>query len=83
MRCTVVWDPAAQDDLARIWMRATDQQAVADAADEIDLLLRFSALDLGEEVGADRRLIREPLMVVYTVSPEDCLVRVLTVAFLG
>jgi hypothetical protein len=48
----------------------------------LNLLLKFSAMDLGEEVGTDRRLIREPLLVVYTVSPEDCLVRVLTVAFL-
>ena len=82
MRCTVVWDPDAQDELARFWMQASDPQALADASDEIDRLLKSSALTVGEEFGSDRRLIIEPLEVIYTVSPDDCLVRVLQVDLL-
>jgi hypothetical protein len=80
MRYTVVWDPDAQDDLARIWMQAHDPQAVADASDQIDRLLKTSALTVGEDYGPDRRLIVEPLEVIYSVSPDDCLVQVLQVA---
>jgi hypothetical protein len=61
-------------------MQAPDQQALTDASDEIDRLLRMSALTVGEDYGPDRRLIVEPLEVIYSVSPDDCLVRVLQVA---
>ena len=82
MRCTVVWDPGALDELARLWMAASDPQAVTAAADEIDRLLRDRALVVGEEYGTDRRLVEEPLEVIYSVSPDDCLVRVLQVAII-
>jgi hypothetical protein len=81
MRSTVVWDLDAQDELARLWMQAPDPQAVADAADEIDRLLMVSAATVGEELGSARRLIVEPLEVVYTYSPDDCMVKVHEVAF--
>ena len=80
MRCTVVWDPDTQDELARLWLNAPDPQAVADAADKIDRLLQVSAATVGEAFGSDRRLVVEPLEVVFTVSPDDCLVRVYQVA---
>lgn len=48
MPCTVVWDSDTRDDLATIWLGAPNQQAVADAADEIDRLLAASPLDVGE-----------------------------------
>jgi hypothetical protein len=81
MRSTVAWDRDAQDELARLWMQAPDQQAVADAADEIDRLLAVSAATVGEQFGPARRLIVEPLEVIYTYSPDDCMVRVHEVAF--
>ena len=74
MRCTVIWDPAATDQLADIWVLATDQQAVADATDEIDRLLRFFADTIGEDHGDHRRLAVEPLEVVFNIFPDDCLV---------
>jgi hypothetical protein len=81
MRYTVVWDPGAENDLATIWTFAPDQQAVANAANEIDRKLRTFSQTVGEEFGADRRFIVDPLAVVYTIQPDDCLVRVLQVAF--
>jgi hypothetical protein len=74
MHCTVTWDPGAVNDLADIWNQATDRQAVADAADEIDRVLRDFADTVGESLGANRRLRVGPLEVHYTVSPDDCLV---------
>ena len=80
MRCTVVWVPPAKSELARIWTEAPDKQAVTDAADEFDRLLRSKPLAVGEDYGEDRRLVIDPLEVIYAVSPDDCMVRVLWVA---
>jgi hypothetical protein len=41
-RYTVVWIESAIDDLARFWLKAKDQQAIADAADLAD---KFLAVD--------------------------------------
>lgn len=38
-RYTVVWVESALDDLARFWLKAQDQQAIADAADLADKAL--------------------------------------------
>ena len=83
MRFTVIWDESVQDELARIWLQAADQQAVADAADHIDHLLKFSPERVGQAYDGDRRLIVEPLEVIYSVSMEDCMVRVLHVDLLS
>jgi hypothetical protein len=83
MRFTVTWDPPALAELTNLWLNAPDQQAVADAADEIDRLLRLFPLTAGEAHGADRRLAVEPLQVLFTVSPDDCLVRVFHVSVFG
>lgn len=79
MRYTVVWDPRPTQDLADIWTRAPDRQAVADAADEIDRVLRGAPLSVGAAHGDDRRLTVSPLEVIYTVSPGDRLVTILHV----
>jgi hypothetical protein len=50
MRFTVIWTGAAQNELALIWTQALDRQAVADAANRIDRLLRFAPMTAGEEL---------------------------------
>ena len=83
MRCTVIYLPTAEAKLTRIWTAAPDQQAVADASDQIDRLLKFRASDLGEPYGeGDRRLVVEPLAVIYRILPEDCRVEVFDVELL-
>ena len=79
MRYTLVWVPAADDELARIWMEAADRRAVTAATAEIDRLLKSKPLAVGEAYDDDRRLAVDPLEVIYTVSPDDCMVRVLWV----
>ncbi len=79
MHYTVAYDPLAQNALMRYWTNAPDQQAVADAADEIDRLLKRSPLTCGQPFHGLRRLTVAPLEVLYGVSMADRLVRVFTV----
>ena len=58
-----------------------DRKAVADAANRIDRLLRFSPITVGEEYGADRRLMVDPLEIIFSVYPDDCMVKVLQVTY--
>jgi hypothetical protein len=39
MRYTVVWEEPALDELAVIWLQATDRSAVSAAADQVDRIL--------------------------------------------
>ena len=72
MKYTVVWGPDAEKRLANLWLSATDQQAVADAADAIDAALSRNPLSAGESrVGATRILIESPLGVYFDVSATD------------
>ena len=79
MRYTLVWIPDADDELARIWTEAADKRAVTDATNEIERILKRQPLTEGESYDDDRRLAVDPLEVIYTVSPDDCMVRVLWV----
>lgn len=77
MRFSVITSPSADDELALIWMSAPDPQAVADASDAIDQFLKDRPLQVGKVFGNDRLLHVSPLEVVYCVSPDDCMVRIL------
>ena len=72
---------SAQNQLAQIWMDAVDRAAVTRASRRIDQLLRSQPLSVGDELGSYRRLEVTPLEVIYTVSPDDCLVQVWRVAY--
>jgi len=77
MRYTVIWNPEAEKELARIWMNAPDQQAVSNAADFIDSHLAKSPERLGTDLGdGDRYLEVSPLVMIFTIERDDCLVRV-------
>jgi hypothetical protein len=80
MRYTLIWKPAVEQRLAQIWTAAADRRAVTEAADKIDEVLRTRPLAVGESRDEGRRiLIEEPLVVVYRVLEEDCMVNVLGV----
>jgi hypothetical protein len=76
MRFTVVWEDAPTNDLADLWIKALDQQALADAADSIDSVLRTSPDKVGNALGVLRRLRLDPKEVAYLVSAADCLVTI-------
>jgi hypothetical protein len=79
MKYTVTWIPSASDELAELWIQASDRKAVEQAANRIDRLLRFDADQQGEEYQGDRILYEPPLMILFAVYPDDCLVEVLQV----
>ncbi len=77
MICTVVWRPAAEEKLAALWTEADNRQAVSEAANSIDSVLRADPLDSGESrVGNIRILTVPPLSVYYDVHEDDRLVAI-------
>jgi hypothetical protein len=80
-RFTVVRHEDARDELARLWMEATHRQAVRSAADAIDRDLAVDApLKGGAIPDGLRQLTVPPLRVLFAVSEEDRMVRILEVA---
>lgn len=75
MNYTVVWRPTAERALAQIWTSADDRQAITDAADLMDAMLRSAPGEVGESrVGDTRILTVMPLSVYYDVHDGDRLV---------
>ncbi len=80
MKYTLIWKPAVEDRLAQLWIEATDRQAIASAADEIDRYLRTHPSSVGEARDAlTRILIADPLAIIYEVNELDCMVYILGV----
>jgi plasmid stabilization system protein ParE len=72
MTFTVVWQPSAERRLTELWLEASDQPAVSNAADAIDQGLSSDPLQAGESrVGATRFLFVAPLAVYYDVHSDD------------
>ncbi len=80
MSWTVVWLGPAQNLLADIWMNAPNQQAVTDASNLIDAILRRDPYACSESRdGNSRVMIERPLGVGYDVSDDDRMVTVWSV----
>ena len=79
MRFTVTWHPSAEQELAEIWLRATDRSSVTQVANEIDQSLASDPLAHGEEFYGDRLFVALPLSVTYAVSQQDRTVQILQV----
>lgn len=68
----MIYRPDAADDLATIWLNATDRQRIADAANEIDRQLGTSPLTAGESRKGNSRVLCEgPLAVFFDVDEQD------------
>jgi hypothetical protein len=81
---TVAYKPSAEADLVDLWINAFDRQAVADAANRIDSLLRSDPHDQGETRDEQTRILFErPLAVQFEIHDADCLVEVLKVWWVG
>ena len=79
MSYTVVWVPAAEQELAQLWMNTARRREVTEAAREIDSRLRLTPAEQGESRAHGRRILLVPLGVTYEIFPEDRIVRVLDV----
>jgi len=80
MSYQVLWVPAAEEELAQLWMETPQPNRITAAADEIDARLARTPADEGESRGPGRRiLLVPPLGVTFELIPDDRLVRVLDV----
>jgi len=72
MKYTVCWKPLAEDQLAEIWLEASDRTVVTNASDEIERLLAIDPERLGQSRGGQKRvLVLPPIAVSYEVSPAE------------
>lgn len=76
MQWTVTWHRDAQDDLMRIWLAATDRDAVTAAANLIDRELAVDPMSKGEDFYGDRLLVVVPIAIGFVVREGDNLVEV-------
>lgn len=84
MNFTVIWVVHAQDQLAEIWMAATDRNAVTAASYRLDQQLADDPLNLGESRGGIERIAFEPpLRILFRVLEPDRRVEVHEVALFG
>lgn len=72
MSYTVVWLRSTERRLTELWNTAADRQSIADAANQIDAVLRQSPLLVGESRERGLRiLLQKPLGVLYRVHEHD------------
>lgn len=77
MNFTIIWSEAAIDDVARVWLAATDRNAITLAANEIDRLLATDAHHVGESrLGNQRVAFAPPLGFRFDVIVDDLRVTV-------
>jgi hypothetical protein len=82
MKWTVIYRPAAADELAAIWLNAENRPAVASAADAIDKHLGIDPLSAGESrAEGSRVLIEDPLAVFFDVNVQDRTIAVWAVVY--
>ena len=80
MKYSVVNVPLADDQLAEIWLKASDRQVVADAFDRIESSLKNDAHLQGQQHPNGWRVITvAPLAVAFRVSEDDRLVTIVEV----
>ena len=79
MHFTVTWHREAREELARLWVAASNRRELATAADAIDRELSRDAHLKGEEFYGDRLFVAAPLAVTYMISVDDRRVEVLDV----
>jgi plasmid stabilization system protein ParE len=80
MKYKVDWLPAAEQELADIWLQAADRNAVSQAAHAIDQVLEIDPDHAGESRPEGRRIFfGPPLGVLFRVIEDDKLVQVIQV----
>ncbi len=80
MKYTVIWRATAEEELADLWLKAEDRNAMAEMADRMDNLLRRDAHELGESRSEGVRiLVIPPLGVEFEVQEADRMVYVLSI----
>jgi hypothetical protein len=82
MKYTVTFTAFAEYQLADIWLRARNRQAVTQAADYLDTLLRTDADQVGRLRSDGRRaVVKHPIGYTFEVSVADCRVTVVSIRY--
>jgi plasmid stabilization system protein ParE len=77
MKYKVDWLPAAEQELADVWLQAADRDAVSQAAHAIDQVLELDPHHAGESRPEGRRILfAPPLGVIFRIIEDDKLVQV-------
>jgi hypothetical protein len=71
MRYVVDWEDPALDEVADLWTRAVNRQAVSDAVNRVDGLLTYDPETRGVDFYGDRLLVEPPLHVVFRVIADN------------
>ena len=79
MRFTVTWLSVAESRLITLWMQAPDQQQFTEAANRIEKVLRDDPEGASTPLGKLNVYIDDPLAVLFHISPDDRIVRVIDV----
>ena len=80
MSYNVIWLPAAEDELAELWLDASLRAAITRASNDLDKQLRRDAPNAGESRSQDFRIVFElPLVASVWVQPGGREVRVMHV----
>ena len=77
MKYDVDWKPAAERDLAAIWLRASDRAVITAASNRLDQILSLNPSEQGESRDGDVRVLIElPLGVYFRVLEQTHTVEV-------
>ena len=80
MKYTVTWLPGADQELADLWLNASDQGAVSQAANAFERSLRKNPLQTGESRSTTTRIaFLPPLAFLFHVVEDDRLVEIVHV----
>lgn len=72
MNFTVTWEPDARSELHQIWATAPNPTAVRTAADSADRNLAADPFGHGHHLAEDLwRAVVPPLLVYYTIDPDQ------------
>ena len=83
MKFTVVWSPAAESDLAKLWMASSQAASITAAADLLDRALADSADTVGESRSGGRRIaFCVPLVIDFEFVEADRMAYVLAVRYI-
>jgi hypothetical protein len=73
----VEWDPAAEDELARLWLQSSDPAAITAAQAQADRLLSQDPIKYGRHLSEGLYCIEvPPLVLTYTIDQANRLVEV-------
>ncbi len=80
MKFTVSWTAQAEKSLVRSWLGARDRISIDEAVVVIEHELATNPMNAGESrFGKFRVMTVEPISVVFSVSPDDRLVKVVQI----